>query len=361
MNGRLEKPLAPIVVNANHHSIELQWEDVLIQDQKRSEHRRLFDESGAARPGSLIYLHGREKKVSSLWESKYTGSAMSYIVENLKANTQYEFRIQLKSNYNGGERSDWSSILQAATTPEPMTAETVFKAIVVPGKEQLEKLLRILGPDHPLLERPDKDGNLPLMHACTKFDVGKVELLIKAGANVNSSIGSGKTPLMVAASTGFHKACASLIGNGANVNSIDHNGTSVLHHAIDSKNFETIAIIVRNLNIDKDIEMNKEVGIHKWTPLYRAVMHDCNKEIIELLLNHGANVECEDKSTGTTALQMAVIRGNLFTTQLLVTHGADFRKLSKAGGKTLQQLAMSTNKMDLINYVDSLPPAPKNS
>jgi ankyrin repeat protein len=59
------------------------------------------------------------------------------------------------------------------------------------------------------------------------------------------------------------------------------------------------------------------------------VIHDCNKEIIELLLNHGANARCEDASTGTTALQMAVIRGNLLTTQLLVAHGADTKTLSK--------------------------------
>jgi ankyrin repeat protein len=65
------------------------------------------------------------------------------------------------------------------------------------------------------------------------------------------------------------------------------------------------------------------------------VIHDCNKEIIELLLNHGANVQCDDKSTGTTALQMAVIRGNLFTTQLLVGHGADTKQLSKVSEKNL--------------------------
>ncbi|CAF1662101.1 unnamed protein product [Rotaria magnacalcarata] len=360
MSGRLEKPLAPVLVGANHHSIELQWEDVHIQDQDRPEDKRLFDESGAARPGSLIYLHGREKRIGSLWQSIYTGSATSYKAENLKANTQYEFRIQCKSGFNGGERSDWSSIFQVGTTPEPMTAETVFKAIAVPGKDQLEKLLRILGSNHYLLERPDKDGNLPLMHACAKFDVGKVELLIKAGANVNSSVGSGKTPLMVAASTGFHKACAVLIENGANSYSIDQNGISVLHHAIDSKNFETIAVIIRSLNKDKEIEMNREVAVYKWTPLYRAVMHDCNKEIIEILINHGANIESEDGITFATALQMAVIRGNLATTQLLVTHGADVRRLSKVGGKTLQQLAASTNKMDLINYINSLPPASKS-
>jgi FAD synthase len=49
-----------------------------------------------------------------------------------------------------------------------------------------------------------------------------------------------------------------------------HLGISILHHAIDSKNFETIAVIVRQITQDKELEMNREVGIHKWTPLYRA-------------------------------------------------------------------------------------------
>ncbi|CAF1205849.1 unnamed protein product [Rotaria sordida] len=359
--GRLERPSIPVLVNANHYSIELEWEHIRIQDEARSRSRRLFDETGLAHSGSLIYLHQREKKIGSIWENIYTGSALRYKVENLKPNTQYEYRIQCKSGLNG-ERSEWSPILLTSTTPEPMNGETVFKAIGVPGKEQLEKLLQILGPEHHLLEHPDKDGNLPLMHACAKLDINKVELLIQAGANVNNYISSGKTALMVAASTGFSKACALLIENGANIYSVDQNGITILHHAVDSKNFDTIAVIIKQLNNEtdekiKDFEINRQVGPHKWTPLYRAVIHDCNKEIIELLLRNGANSECQDKSTSTTALQMAVIRGNLFTTQLLVTYGADTRTPSKISGKTLQELASSTNKMDLINYVNSLPGA----
>lgn len=69
---------------------------------------------------------------------------MSHKVENLKPNTQYEFRIQCKSDINGGQRSDWSPILQAKTTPEPMTGDTIYKAITMHGKDQLEKLLQIL-------------------------------------------------------------------------------------------------------------------------------------------------------------------------------------------------------------------------
>ena len=73
----------------------------------------------------------------------FRGSALGYKIENLKANTQYEYRIQCKSGSNG-ERSEWSPLLLAGTAPEPMNGETVFKAIGVPGKDHLEKLLNIL-------------------------------------------------------------------------------------------------------------------------------------------------------------------------------------------------------------------------
>ena len=70
--GRLERPLAANFVSSNHHSIELEWEHVRTQDQTRARHRRMFDETGSAHSGSLIYLHQREKKVASTWESIYT-------------------------------------------------------------------------------------------------------------------------------------------------------------------------------------------------------------------------------------------------------------------------------------------------
>ncbi len=70
--GRLEKPSAPIFVNSNHHSIELEWEHVLTQDRTRPSNKRLFDETDSARSGSLIYLQQRDKKAASIWENIYT-------------------------------------------------------------------------------------------------------------------------------------------------------------------------------------------------------------------------------------------------------------------------------------------------
>jgi hypothetical protein len=76
--GRLERPSPPVLVASNHHSIELEWEHVRTQDQTRSRHRRIFDESGSAHSGSLIYLQQREKRSGSIWESIYT-----YVYENI--------------------------------------------------------------------------------------------------------------------------------------------------------------------------------------------------------------------------------------------------------------------------------------
>lgn len=126
-----------------------------------------------------------------IFSFEFRGSALSYKVENLKPNTNYEFRLQYKTACVADGRSDWSPILCASTTAEPMTGETMYKAIATLGKDQLEKLLLILyfffsfllvfsffileiffrGPNHRLLEQPDKDGNLPLMHACAKLDI----------------------------------------------------------------------------------------------------------------------------------------------------------------------------------------------
>ena len=72
LGGRLERPAAPVLARATHHSLELEWEHVRIQDETRPRSRRLFDETGLAHSGSLIYLQQRERKVSSIWENIYT-------------------------------------------------------------------------------------------------------------------------------------------------------------------------------------------------------------------------------------------------------------------------------------------------
>lgn len=70
--GRLDRPSAPVFVRSNHFSIELEWEDLRVQDENRTENRKLFDSSGLAKSGTLIYLFRREKRSGAIWECLYT-------------------------------------------------------------------------------------------------------------------------------------------------------------------------------------------------------------------------------------------------------------------------------------------------
>ena len=94
--------------------------------------------------GNCLHVRALSISVYLCLSGVFRGSALSCKLDQLRSNSSYEFRIQYKISSTGVERSDWSSILQASTTPEPMTGDTMFKAIAVPGREQLEKLIQVL-------------------------------------------------------------------------------------------------------------------------------------------------------------------------------------------------------------------------
>ena len=58
----------------------------------------------------------------------------------------------------------------------------------------------------------------PLSVACTNASAKLVELLLKAGADPNTPIATGETPIMTCASSGSEDAVRILIARGADVN-----------------------------------------------------------------------------------------------------------------------------------------------
>lgn len=70
------------------------------------------------------------------------------------------------------------------------------------------------------LERRDANGNTPLLSAILNDDKEAIHLLVRRGADVNSStiIDEDKTPLMTAATIGNAAVVALLLSHGADVN-----------------------------------------------------------------------------------------------------------------------------------------------
>ncbi|HPR39219.1 MAG TPA: ankyrin repeat domain-containing protein [Spirochaetota bacterium] len=151
----------------------------------------------------------------------------------------------------------------------------------------------------------------PLIDAIWKKDRGKVELLIKQGADVN----------------GKHE-------------------DTVLVTAIDIRpekfDIEIVKMLLNSKKIDVNKYSTKPMGAYSWyrTPLIAAV-YTGNIEVVKLLLARGAKVNLTDqhfptsKITGpqplNTALHYAAEKGFYDIAELLISKGADIEQLNSTG------------------------------
>lgn len=75
--------------------------------------------------------------------------------------------------------------------------------------------------------------------------------------------------------------------------------------------------------------------------------------VAKLLLEHGANPNVEDSSTGTSPLHDAAWTGFLETVQLLVKHHADPQARDKRNRLPVD-LAREQDHVDVVDFLESL-------
>jgi len=116
-------------------------------------------------------------------------------------------------------------------------------------------------------------------------------------------------------------------------------GTSLAETLYDAAEKGDLAAVRRLLGQGAKVKArNKSSGR---TPLHAAAYRD-NKEVVELLIKNGADVNTRDK-TGDTPLHLAAGEGNKAVAELLITNGADVNARTKYGGNTpLHEAARST-------------------
>lgn len=125
--------------------------------------------------------------------------------------------------------------------------------------------------------------------------------------------------LIRAAYNGHYGYCKRLIADGANVNGKDRQGFTALHctavHAEKSRETEIIELLLDNgANID----------IQTWqmeTALHMAI-REFHLDAAKMLIERGANVNIKDNE-GFTALHSAASFGYTDICKLLLEHGAD--------------------------------------
>jgi len=206
--------------------------------------------------------------------------------------------------------------------PTPMSASIGHKYgsklndAAATGNFSKSKALLKANPD--LVFSKDKNGYTPLHWAAFMGHKDVAELLLADGADVNATNNFGETPLHEAASMGHKDVAELLLASNADVNAKGNYRTTTLHLAAYMGHRDVSELLLAH-GADVDIYDAAKVckverveallkanpGLlsskdHKYgrTPLHWAALYG-NKDVVELLLAKGANVNATDNDRMT--------------------------------------------------------------
>jgi ankyrin repeat protein len=161
----------------------------------------------------------------------------------------------------------------------------------------------------------DTYGTTALMLAALSGEIDTVRALIKAFAKVNQASTYGMTALMRAAQYGHTPTVQALIDAGANVNQADTEGVTALILAAQNDYTPTVqALIDAGANINQ-ADTNGETAL-------MGSAEEGQTATVQALIDAGANVN-QVNVNGDTALILAAQNGQIHTVQVLIKAGAD--------------------------------------
>ena len=153
---------------------------------------------------------------------------------------------------------------------------------------------------------------------------------VKSVDNIRNGIGA--TLLMVAAQEGDMDAMNFLLQKGASAKRVDHNAKTLLHYAVTPKTekfdgFKDTNKIILNI-VKKVLDLGvhpQELTINGWSSLFWAVHQNLSSDIVERLLNNGANTNLRYPigKHRASPIYEAIVNNEFENVQLLLKAGSD--------------------------------------
>lgn len=150
-----------------------------------------------------------------------------------------------------------------------------------------------------LVDIKDKQGNTALHYAIKHNNMIVIDKLLKFNANLDIKNDEGFNSIHLAIFMKNVEVCKKFINKDIDINAQNTQGESYLHMAC---NFELEQIV--KLLIKHGIDVNMKEYSNEYTALMYGIMHN-NINIINDLLNHGANVNIQDYF-GNTAIHYSI-------------------------------------------------------
>ena len=187
-----------------------------------------------------------------------------------------------------------------------------------------------------------RSGETIVMAAAHSGNAALMRALLSAGASPQGAVTRNQTALMWAAGQGHSDVVAALLDYNAKVDArtlvrsqfvksekeqdshplnkvwVEQGGNTALIFAARAGSLESARLLVA---AGSDVNGLSAFGT---SPVIMAV-HGGNNELLDFLLNRGADVE--SSASGHTALHAAVLRGSLEAVELLLDHGADIEAI----------------------------------
>ena len=215
-------------------------------------------------------------------------------------------------------RTDLINILLNARANPNITDADGFACIhhmVVKGcsKEALETIIK----HGASVNASNRNNETALLIACKKGNMDNINVLLNAGANIRFANDDGDTCLHYAVDGKCSKEVLEMIiSHGADVNATNKDSITVLMAACGNGRTGLINLL---LNAGANPNINDADG---FTCLHHAVGKGCSKEVIDTIINHGADVNATN-IYNTAALMIACKKGNIDTINVLLNAGAN--------------------------------------
>ncbi len=189
------------------------------------------------------------------------------------------------------------------------------------------------------------DKLTPLILAARSGEIGSIATLLNAGASIDSQYSNSKTAFYEAIENRNLDAAEILFRAGADPWVMNFYGGTAIDFVMKSNDFDALKMLLDNISSRNLI--SSDLGE---TMLSIAIQESSRSELIELLLDGGADVNDSD-ADGNTALILASDRDKKSVCGILIDHGAN-PFLTNNNGDTAISLAKKNNHNEVAALIE---------